>query len=183
MKASLWGAFFHKGDNRMNRQYPVGKFEPNPNLTNEQRTQLINELAGFSSKLKKVVSELSTSKLDTPYRDGGWTRRQVIHHLADAHLNFYTRIKLALTEESPTIKPFDEQGWAELSDSQLPVDASLAIIDGVLTKVVAIFQSMADEAFAKTFIHPANGHAYSLNLALGIMVWHGNHHLAHVELN
>lgn len=167
----------------MNRQYPIGKFEPNPNLSLEQRTQLINELADFTSKLKKVIGALSATKLDTPYRDGGWKRRQVIHHIADAHLNFYSRIKLALTEESPTIKPFDEQGWAELSDSHLPVDASIAIIEGVLIRLVAVFREMDDVDFSKTFIHPANGHAYSLNLALGILVWHGNHHLAQVELN
>lgn len=167
----------------MNRQYPIGKFEPNPNLSLEQRTQLINELADFTSKLKKVNGALSAAKLDTPYRDGGWTRRQVIHHIADAHLNFYSRIKLALTEESPTIKPFDEQGWAELTDSHLPVDASIAIIEGVLIRLVTVFREMDDVDFSKTFIHPANGHAYSLNLALGILVWHGNHHLAQVELN
>lgn len=167
----------------MNRQYPIGKFEPNPTMTSEQRIQLIKELATFSAKFKKVVAETSEEKLDTPYRDGGWTRRQVIHHLADAHLNFYTRVKLALTENSPTIKPFDEQGWADLSDSKLSVEPSVAIIESVLIRLVAIFKGMSDADFSKTFIHPANGHAYSLNLALGIVVWHGNHHLAHVELN
>jgi hypothetical protein len=167
----------------MNRQYPIGKFEPNPMMTVEQRTQLIDGLAGFATNLKAVVAETSDAKLDMPYRDGGWTRRQVIHHLADAHLNFYTRVKLALTEESPTIKPFDEQGWAALPDSELPIASSVAIIENVLTRLVAIFRRMSDADFSRTFIHPANGHAYSLNLALGIVVWHGNHHLAHVELD
>lgn len=167
----------------MDRQYPIGKFQPNPAMSVDERNQLIAELAQFAAKLDKSVAALSEATLDTPYRDGGWTRRQVIHHLADAHLNFYTRVKLALTENNPTIKPFDEQGWAQLADSQLPVSTSVCLIECILKRPVSIFQAMSDADFNRTFVHPGNGHTYPLTIALGILVWHGNHHLAHVELD
>jgi hypothetical protein len=167
----------------MDRQFPIGKFQPNPSMTAEERTKLIDELAGFAAKLRATLATLDEAKLDQPYRDGGWTRRQVVHHLADAQLNFYTRVKLALTESNPTIKPFDEQGWAALADSAMPVDTSVCLIDCVLQRLVTLFLAMSDADFARTFIHPANGNAYSLTIALGIVSWHGNHHLAHIELD
>jgi uncharacterized damage-inducible protein DinB len=167
----------------MDRQFPIGKLEPINELTNEKRLQLILELENFSAKFAKAIAEVTDSKLDQPYRDGGWTRRQVIHHLADAHLNFYMRVKLALTEEQPTIKAFDEEGWANLADSQLPIESATVLIQATIVRLFAIFKSLSEADFQKTFIHPANGRANSLNLALQIVVWHGNHHLAHVELD
>ena len=166
----------------LNRQYPIGKFQPNPNLTATERASLMDELERFPAYVRQSLNNLPSDLLDAPYREGSWTRRQVVHHLADAHLNFYMRVKLALTETNPTIKPFDEEGWAGLADSRLPVAPSLLQIEGTVARLVALFRSMNEADFAKTFHHPANGHNYPLSIALGILVWHGNHHLAQVNL-
>lgn len=166
----------------IDRQFPIGKFQPNPNLTASERVSLIQELEHFPTNIRQVLKAISPEVLDSPYRDGSWTRRQVVHHIADAHMNFYMRVKLALTESNPTIKPFDEQGWASLADSSLPVEVSLLQIEGTVARLVALFQAMDEADFTKTFHHPANDHNYPLSMALGIVVWHGNHHLAHIQL-
>lgn len=166
----------------IDRQFPIGKFQPNPNLTEAERNALIDELEQFPTTIRKALSVFPSNKLDATYREGSWTRRQVVHHIADAHLNFYTRVKLALTETNPIIKPFDEQGWANLADSKLAVEPSLLQIEGTVARLVALFRSLDDAEFAKTYHHPANGHNYPLSIALGIVVWHGNHHLAQVNL-
>lgn len=166
----------------IDRQFPIGKFQPNPNLTSAERASLIKELERYPDDVRQAIQILSMDVLDSSYREGSWTRRQVVHHIADAHLNFYMRVKLALTESNPTIKPFDEQGWAKLANSTLPVEASLLQIEGTVARLVALFSAMDDADYAKTFHHPANGHNYPLSIALGIVVWHGNHHLAQVKL-
>ena len=130
--------------------------------------------------LRAAVGGLSDAQLDTPYRPGGWTVRQLVHHVADSHMNAYTRFKLALTEENPTIKPYDEQSWAELVDSRtMPVEVSLRIVDGVHERLVIMLRAISDAQFGRALTHPENG-AMTLDSLLNVYSWHGDHHVAHV---
>jgi uncharacterized damage-inducible protein DinB len=130
--------------------------------------------------LRAAVAGLSREQLDTPYRDGGWTVRQVVHHLADAHMNAYTRFKLALTEDEPTIKPFDLPRWAELSDSKTtPVETSLALIDALDERLMSLLRGMSASDFSRKFKHPERG-VMTLDSYLGLHGWHDRHHVAHI---
>jgi hypothetical protein len=161
-------------------QYPIGKFQFEGTITAEQRDLWIEEIAEAPQKLRLAVQGLSESQLDTPYRPGGWTVRQVVHHVADSHMNSYIRFKLALTEDLPTIKPYDEARWAELSDSKyLPVEISLQLLDSLHLRWVDLLRSANAEAFNRSFIHPESGET-PLAKNLGIYAWHGNHHIAHI---
>ena len=121
---------------------------------------------------------LDDPQLDTPYREGGWTLRQVVHHVADSHINAYVRVKLALTEENPTVKPYEEQLWAELPDSRLPIDLSLELLEQLHTRLSAVLEDVTD--FARPWTHPAQGRTFTLDTLLGMYAWHGRHHVAHV---
>jgi hypothetical protein len=161
-------------------QYPIGKFLYEGTVTAEQRDIWIKEIAEAPQKLRLAVQGLSESQLDTPYRPDGWTVRQVVHHVADSHMNSYIRFKLALTEDLPTIKPYDEARWAELSDSKyLPVEISLQLLDSLHLRWVDLLRSTIAEAFNRSFIHPDSGET-TLAKNLGIYAWHGNHHIAHI---
>jgi uncharacterized damage-inducible protein DinB len=163
-----------------NLQYPIGKFNFTGTITAEQREIWINEIENAPSRLRSAIHGLSKQQLDTPYRDGGWTVRQVVHHIADSHMNSYTRFKLALTEELPTIKAYEEAAWAELSDStQLPVDVSLTLLDSLHVRWVTLLRSLSSDQFNRAFIHPSSG-LTRLDTNLGIYAWHGNHHIAHI---
>jgi len=132
------------------------------------------------ARLCAAVAGLNDSQLDTPYRDGGWTLRQVVHHLADSHANSVIRFKLALTEDWPTIKPYDENAWAQLSDSKsLPIDSSLSFISAMHERWVALLESMSEADFERGYVHPERGRQ-NLLTALGIYAWHGRHHTAHI---
>ncbi len=158
-------------------RFPIGKFDANDFLDRAKNLQTILELP---TQLKAAVSGLSDEQLDTPYRPDGWTLRQTVHHLADSHINSLCRFKLALTEdEPPTIKPYAEDRWAELADSKLPVDVSLAIIDGVHRRWAAMVESMSDADFAREFVHPETGN-WTLERVLGLYAWHSLHHTAHI---
>ncbi|MDE3188037.1 MAG: putative metal-dependent hydrolase, partial [Acidobacteriota bacterium] len=122
---------------------------------------------------------LSDVQLDTPYREGGWTARQVVHHVADSHANAYVRFKLSLTEDWPTVKPYDEAAWAKLPDSRLPIDASLSLIAALHARWVALLESLTAEDFRKGYIHPELGRQ-DLATALAIYEWHSRHHTAHI---
>lgn len=159
--------------------FPIGKFVKPDSLTEAQRASLIGELAEVPAKLKQAVEGLNDEQLDTPYRPDGWTVRQVVHHLADASLNQYTRFKLALTEDNPTIKAFEEDPWAALADSKLPIASSIALADGLYERWNAFLRAMSANDFARTFVHPVNGRM-DLNILLAICVWHGKHHIAHI---
>lgn len=157
-------------------RYPVGRF----NLANEgTRADQIATLRRLPAELGEAVSGLSEAQLDTPYRDGGWTIRQVVHHLADSHANSYIRVKLALTEDNPTIKPYNEAAWAQLPDSRMPVEVSLPLIEAVHARLLALLEPLSDQDFARTFAHPERG---SMTLAqnLALYAWHSRHHLAHI---
>lgn len=160
-------------------KYPIGKFVKPDSLTVAQRASMIEDLAEVPAKLRNAVEGLSDEQLDTPYRPGGWTVRQVVHHVADASLNQFTRFKLALTENNPTIKAFEEELWAEMVDSKLPIASSLALLDGLYVRWDAIVRAMSSGDFAKAFVHPVLG-PMSLNTAFAMYVWHGKHHIAHV---
>ena len=160
-------------------RYPVGKFDPATVVPN-RRAEFIQIITDLPANIANAVKGLSEEQLDTPYRPGGWTVRQTVHHVADSHINSYVRFKLALTEdEPPTIVPYYEDRWAELADSKLPVDVSLALIDGVHKRWATLLDSMTDADFAKMFRHPETG-KWTLDAALALYAWHSRHHTAHI---
>ncbi len=161
-------------------RYPIGKFHFEGPPTEDQRKQLIDSIEQTPTKLRAAVEGLSPQQLDTPYRDGGWTVRQVTHHVPDSHLNAYVRFKLALTEDEPTIKPYAEDRWAQLADTQFtPVEVSLAMLDSLHARWVHLLRSLKSEDWKRTFRHPELG-AVSLERNLALYAWHGRHHVAHV---
>lgn len=162
-----------------NLRYPIGRFSPPPASGPEVRAAQIETLRQLPVRLCAAISGLGGVQLDTAYREGGWTVRQVVHHVADSHANSFLRFKLALTEEWPAIKPYDEAAWARLADSRLPVETSLKLIDALHSRWVALLESMSEEDFQKGFIHPAMGRM-NLARALALYDWHARHHTAHI---
>ena len=162
-------------------KYPIGKFSM-PEKTNKAMHQVwLNDLAILPGRLESETATLNDKQLDTPYRPGGWTTRQLVHHIADSHLNAFCRIKLTLTEDSPTIKPYEEGAWAAMSDyTSLPIDSSLNILRGLHPRMVYVLKNLSDEAFQKYYVHPEYGKTYSLEAVLGLYAWHSNHHLSHI---
>ena len=161
-------------------RYPVGRFNATTSFTAATRRVAIERIAALPSDLRAAVSGLDDRQLDTPYRPEGWTVRQVVHHVADSHMNGLTRTKLALTENSPVIKPYDENAWATLGDMRLPIDVSLAIIDGIHARWAAVFRSMNDALFARTLVHPERGITMTLDFQVHDYAWHSSHHVAHI---
>ena len=160
-------------------RFPIGKFDASREVTPELRREFIQTIADLPIKIAEAVKDLNDGQLDTPYRPEGWTVRQTVHHVADSHLNSYCRFKLALTEDKPTIRPYYEDRWAELKDSQLPIDVSLKIIEGVHRRWVVLLDSMTDEDFKRELIHPDSGD-WKLDKFLGLYEWHSKHHTAHI---
>jgi hypothetical protein len=161
-------------------RYPIGPEPPMPPVTPGVRDANISIIAALPQEVRAAVEGLTQERLDTPYRPQGWTVRQVVHHLADSHLNGYVRLKLALTEQAPTIKPYDEALWARLEDSRMPLEPSLAILDGLHERWAAIYRTMREEDFARTFDHPERAERLTLDRHLHIYAWHSRHHLAHI---
>ncbi len=161
-------------------RFPIGPFSPPAASVPGIRAAHIETLRLLPERLRATVSDLSDSQLDTPYRDGGWTPRQVVHHLADSHSNAYIRFKLALTEDWPTVKTYEEAAWAELADSRrLPIDGSLAMIEALHGRWVVLLESLGEEDFQKGYNHPERGRQ-SLATALAMYAWHARHHTAHI---
>jgi uncharacterized damage-inducible protein DinB len=160
-------------------KYPIGKFQLDGDITNSMTEGWINEIEALPGLLRDAVRDLDNEQLDTPYRSGGWTVRQVVHHLADSHMNAYVRFKLALTEENPVIKPYDEGKWAKLPDYKLPIDISLSLIEALHIRWVKLLRSLSPADIKKTFIHPDLG-GVSVGENIGIYAWHSRHHLAHI---
>jgi hypothetical protein len=159
--------------------YPIGRFDrPGPS-TAADRAARMDTLAALPANLRGAVRGLGDAQLDTPYRPGGWTVRQLVHHVADSHMNGYTRVKLALTEENPVIKPYEEAEWAKLPDSRLPVELSLSILDAVHARLDAILRSLTPEQWARPFLHPAGG-PQTIDIWAALYSWHSRHHTAHV---
>jgi uncharacterized damage-inducible protein DinB len=160
-------------------RYPIGKFQPGA-PSEENRKLLLAQIEEAPKKLRAAVAGLSREQLNTPYREGGWTVQQVVHHLPDSHMNAYTRFKLALTEDEPTIKPYNETRWAELSDSRTtPVETSLGLMDALHERWVNLLRGMSAGDFARTLRHPEHG-TVSLDHMLSLYAWHGRHHVAHI---
>lgn len=161
-------------------RYPVGPFVEIAPITAAMRNTALDDLAALPRRLREAVAGLDNGQLDTPYRPGGWTVREVVHHVADSHMNGYTRVKLALTENTPTIKPYDQKAWATLPDMQLPIDISLEILDGIHARWVAVWRSMTPEQYSRTLFHPEHGKAFDLEGFLQMYGWHSRHHVAHI---
>lgn len=162
-------------------RYPTGRFQrPTTTLSTAERRRHIETIASTPAALRKAVDGLSDAQLDTPYRPGGWTVRQLVHHVPDSHLNAYTRFKLALTEDVPTIKPYDEARWAQLGDvPATPVATSLSLLETLHVRWVALLESVAQKDFERLLVHPENG-TMTLDQLLALYSWHGPHHVAHV---
>jgi hypothetical protein len=164
----------------MDLRYPIGPFTWTGSSGPDQRSYYIEELRTTPDRLRRAVAGLTTAQIDTPYRPGGWTVRQVVHHVPESHLNSYIRFKLALTENEPTIKPYDEARWAELPDvRETPIETSLALLDALHQRWVILLRSLSAEEFQKQFVHPDIG-VVSLDRNLALYAWHGAHHIAHI---
>jgi uncharacterized damage-inducible protein DinB len=164
----------------MDLSYPIGKYEPPASVDAARRGEWLRQIAQTPARFREAVRGLDDAQLDTPYRPGGWTVRQVVHHMADSHMNAYIRFRLALTEVEPTIKPYDQDAWAALKDARTgPVETSLAILEGLHQRLVALVESLAEADFARTFLHPERG-VMRLDTTLAMYAWHGRHHAAHV---
>jgi uncharacterized damage-inducible protein DinB len=161
-------------------RFPIGRFSPPASSMAGIRAAHIQTLRLLPERLSAAVSGLDDSQLDTPYREGGWTLRQVVHHLADSHLNAYIRFKLALTEDWPTVKTCDQAAWASLPDSRwLPIDGSLKLVGALHGRWVALLEALTDEDFQKGYNHPESGRA-NLGKVLAMYDWHSRHHVAHI---
>ncbi len=160
--------------------FPIGKYDKDLQITPEQRKQFIREIAELPEDLRKAVKNLTDEQLDSPYRPAGWTARQVVHHVGDSHMNSLIRFKLALSEDNPTIRPYAEDLWAETAEYKMPVDVSLNLIDSIHRRWAALLESMSDADFTRTLNHAETG-LWTLEDLLGMYVWHGKHHTAHIN--
>jgi len=162
-------------------RYPVGRFSFPKSYTEADLKNWIEIIANFPALLQKEVAQMTDTQLDTPYREGGWTARQVVHHVADSHINSYVRFKLALTEDNPVIKPYFEDRWAELNEAKhAPVNISLNLIDALHKRWTLMLRNMSPADFKRTFFHPEHQKTQSLGEILALYEWHCRHHLAHI---
>lgn len=161
-------------------RYPVGRFQPAAEVPHTQRAALIDSIAAAPARLRQAVAGLSDEQLDTPYRDGGWTVRQVVHHVPDSHLNAYIRFRWALTEDNPRIKAYDESTWAKLPDaSSAPIGMSLDLLEALHVRWVHFLRSLGEQDYARTLEHPENG-SMTVGMLLRMYEWHGRHHAGHI---
>lgn len=160
-------------------KFPIGDFKLVASMTDAERQKAIETIAATPTRLREAVQGLTDEQLDTPYRPGGWTVRQVVHHVPDSHMNAYIRLKWTLTEDSPRIKGYNQETWAELPDSRGPIDDSLEILAAVHRRFVRLLRAMSPEDFKRTFIHPDHG-SMTVDALLGLYEWHGPHHVAHI---
>ena len=161
-------------------QYPIGKYEPQP-FSEKQLKDWLIDIKFLPQHLEYAVLNLDEAQLDTPYREGGWTVKQLVHHVADSHMNAYIRFKLGLTEDNPTIKPYEEALWAEMQDSAaIPINVSLTLLHALHTRWYSVLENMKSEDFNKTVFHPEHKKEMTLWHLLGMYAWHSRHHTAHV---
>ncbi|MCI4667128.1 MAG: putative metal-dependent hydrolase [Bacteroidia bacterium] len=165
------------------RKYPVGKYQAPEIIDASQRESWMMELDAFPAKFRQLAESLTADQLNSPYREGGWTGRQVIHHVPDSHMNAYLRFRWALTEDNPMIKAYDEQAWAMMTDYQnMDISASLNFLDSLHKKWVQVQSHMDEKDWLRTYRHPEDGKTYRLDQVLGMYVWHGNHHFGHLKI-
>lgn len=164
----------------MDPRFPIGTLQRATSLSAEERSTRIEQVAELPARLRAAVASLSETQLDTPYRDGGWTVRQLVHHVADSHLHAFARTRFALAEDNPTISPYDEAAWAELPDSlAMPPEVSLSLLDALHQRWVYTLRATPAESFSRTIQHPENG-PMTLDSIVNVYSWHGRHHTAHV---
>ncbi|HEX6983064.1 MAG TPA: putative metal-dependent hydrolase [Balneolaceae bacterium] len=161
-------------------KYPIGQFSYDESAPPSMTKQWIKEITLLPRRLSDLVYPLNKEQLNTPYREGGWTILQVIHHLADSHMNAYIRMKLALTEDNPTIKPYDQDKWAELADYKIKMDDSMELIYGLHKRWARVLHSLKPEQIERTFEHPESG-TWTIRKLIAQYAWHSNHHLAHIR--
>lgn len=162
-------------------KFPIGKFVKPTTITNNILATWIADISAFPKRLSDEVLNLTDEQLDTQYRSGGWTIRQVVHHCADSHMNSLTRLKLCLTEDLPTIKPYFEERWAELFDAKnMPIQSSLKMLEGIHERWTVLLNHLTADQLKRIFIHPEHGKTFSVEENIGIYAWHCNHHLAHI---
>lgn len=164
-------------------RYPIGKYEPQP-YSDQQLQRWLNDIKFLPTSLENAIINMDEAMINTPYREGGWTIKQLIHHVADSHMNAYIRFKLALTEDTPVIKPYKEKLWAELQDTQnLPVNISLTLLHALHARWYEVLRHLTREQWERTVMHPEHNKEMSLWYLLGMYSWHGRHHVAHAMLN
>ncbi|PIJ98684.1 metal-dependent hydrolase [Lysinibacillus sphaericus] len=161
-------------------RYPIGEFQCPKEVTSQQVKEWMGDIYLLPKQLKEVLSEASEQALAKSYRENGWTVRQLVHHIADSHMNSYTRFKLALTEDVPMIKPYNEAEWAMLPDSEMPIATSLTLIESLHERWVYLLTNLTDEQLQRAYNHPDSG-LTTLEQAVGLYAWHGKHHLAHIQ--
>jgi hypothetical protein len=161
-------------------RYPIGKFSAQENYTEEEIKHFIERIEALPAKLEAAIQNLNDEQLDTPYRDGGWTVRQVVHHLADSHSHAYIRTKWTLTENEPVIKAYLEKPWAETPETKSPPHISISLLKALHLKWVILLRSITAPDRARFFIHPETKKQISINTLMGMYAWHGEHHLAHI---
>lgn len=168
------------GETMTDERYPIGTFQYQPTIDHSQRKQFLEKIAALPRELRDAVHGMTEQQFNIPYRSGGWTVRQVIHHMADSHMNAYMRFKLALTEDQPTIKPYNEKLWAELKDStSASIETSLVLIESLHDRWTIFMCSLTPPDFERTFNHPEHG-IMNLDRLLQLYAWHGRHHTAHI---
>ena len=161
-------------------RFPVGPWDRRSSLAADERRTLLDQIAATPAALRDAVRGLDDAQLDTPYRDGGWSVRQVVHHLPDSHMNSYIRFKLALTEDEPTIRAYDEDAWSKLADSRItPVETSLVLLESLHERWMLLLRSLDEADFARRLRHPEYG-PMTIDTLVSLYAWHGRHHVAHV---
>ena len=162
-------------------QYPIGKYQPPDNTNADLQTEWVNVLAALPSWMDACIENLDEAQLKVPYRDGGWTIQQVVHHLADSHINAYVRLKLALTEDNPIVKPYDEAAWANLPDTFLvPVNVSVTMLHTIHIRMVSLLRNMPEDAWSRTYYHPEHRRSIPIWEMVAMYAWHSKHHTAHI---
>jgi len=161
-------------------KYPIDKYRAQELHTPEEISSFIQRIQSLPSRFDSAIKNLSNKQLDTPYREGGWSVRQVVHHIADSHLNAYIRVKWILTEETPVIKAYDEKAWAETGETKSAPEVSLALLKALHNKWVVLLKTLSTDQLKKELIHPATQKHLTLHNLIGMYAWHGDHHLAHI---
>ena len=165
------------------RQYPIGKVAYTPGMPSARREALIAAISTLPDRLSEVAAALGDHRLDQSYREGGWSARQVIHHLSESHMHAYARLKFALTEDNPVIKPYDEGAWTMRADAtKAPIDPSLVLLQGLQARLSEVFRSLSEPEWARTYLHPQYNRTFTLEDLLTLYAWHGDHHLAHLNI-
>jgi hypothetical protein len=163
-------------------RYPIGKFTPKETYTKQELQESISKIESLPSRIEALAKKLTAKQLDTPYRDGGWTARQVMHHLSDSHTNAYIRVKWTLTESTPTIKAYDEKLWAETPETKLDPAVSINLLKAIHVKFVALLKLLTDTDLQKQFLHPETQKHVRIDRMIALYAWHGDHHFGHLEI-